>query len=297
MRLRSAIEILRGTGPVEFVHVFSDTWRAKSLSHSFGNNLNKSSISDSGLYPSFCSLASSNDEVFDRFRRSLIYRLILEHVTLKQGYEYLNEIELQGIMKGLLPSLLESDVIGGPIKYQYGDHGLASPTTLRYIKVASDLEKLFGQLDGMRIAEIGVGYGGQCRVLCKNWNIGSYLIYDIPEVIQLSLRFLKESNVDISMIRAIDGRRPESNVSDIVLSNYAFSELQRSVQEEYCEQVIKHARRGYVTYNNLTPPEFESLTAEEFASRIPGAQIIPETPKTYEGNVVVVWGDIVGSAK
>ena len=290
MVVRSALKILKGTGPLEFVNAASDALKCKALSRRSSQRIGNSSISDSGLFPAFCFLASNDDRIFRRFRRSLIYRVILEHVNIDQGLEYLKEIEQGGRMLDQLRPLLEKDTIGGPIRYQYRSYGFVSPSTLRYIKVATDLGNLFGPLDGLKIAEIGVGYGGQCRVVCTVWPVRTYVLFDLPEVLALSHRFLEESDVDRSAISERDGRNPQSDDVDLIISNYAFSELRREVQEQYFEQVIKRASRGYVTYNPLTPPGFQLLTAYEFAEKIPGALVLPETPKTHDGNVIVVWG-------
>lgn len=251
----------------------------------------QSSISDSGTYPEFCRLASEDDLVFGRFRRSLIYTRILEHVSRHQGELYLEKIENRNpqLLDALRP-LLDADTIGGPLRSHYPGHGLLSPSTLRYIKVASDLEHLFGSLDGMRVAEIGVGYGGQCRVLSSLWDVESYDLFDIPEVLALSRRFLAASGVDSTRINEIDGRDPRAGEYDLVISNYAFSELRREVQQTYLSRVIQNARGGFMIYNHISPSEFDSLSARELADSLPDARILEESPLTFEGNVVVVWG-------
>ena len=48
-----------------------------------------SSASDNAYYPLMCYLASKNAHVFRSFKRSRIYREILEHVSRKQGNDYL----------------------------------------------------------------------------------------------------------------------------------------------------------------------------------------------------------------
>jgi hypothetical protein len=58
-----------------------------------------------------------------------------------------------------------NDLVGSPTTYVYHRFGRISPSTLRYVKVASDLRRLFGDLTGAKVAEIGVGYGGQLLVL------------------------------------------------------------------------------------------------------------------------------------
>ena len=59
----------------------------------------------------------------------------------------------------------ENDRLGSPLTCDYDACGRFSPTTLRYAKVYSDLMRLFRDLDGQRIIEIGGGYGGQCFVI------------------------------------------------------------------------------------------------------------------------------------
>lgn len=253
----------------------------------------RSSISDSGEYPEFCRRAATDDDVFARFRRSATYMWILEHVTREQGNAYLEEIRRRPREASRFEALLTEREAGGPRRYRFGELGLVSPTTMRYAKVASDLDELFGPLDGLRIAEIGIGYGGQCRVIESLWTPASYELYDLPEVLALAGRFLDASGVDRATIVAHDGRDPERAEVDLVVSNYAFSELRREIQDGYLENVIATAKRGYLTYNHISPPELRSYTAEEFVAMIPGAHVLPETPLTDPENVVVVWGDNV----
>ena len=77
---------------------------------------------------------------------------------------------------------------------------------------------------------------------------------------------------------------------DLVISNYAFSELKREVQEDYFANVVQKSKRGYFTYNDISPKEYVALSAEEFAGRIEGAEIFKELPTTAPKNVLVVWG-------
>lgn len=295
MLTQAALMAIKQGGPAGLANFVRDyrqaeVDRAALKAGPHANSALGTSISDAGLYPLFCQMAAADQVVFARFRRSLIYRDILEHVTRKQGKQYLAEIERSGFLQSQLHGLLESDTVGDPYRYAYGSYGLASPSTLRYLKVASDLALLFGSLKNMTVAEIGIGYGGQCRVLTSAWHISRYRLFDIPEVLALAHRFLEVSGVDLRQIDACDGRSPQSSNSDLLISNYAFSELHRGVQEMYWDKVVRNSSRGYVTYNHITPDECGSLTASEFAARIPGAQVLPETPLTHPGNVIVAWG-------
>lgn len=107
-------------------------------------------------------MAIASYKHFKNFKRDKSYNKILEHVSEREGAEYLAILRRRndGILELARDTLLKSDEIGNPRKYDYGTGSLLSPTTLRYLKVASDLKLLFGELDGRKLAEIGGGYGG-----------------------------------------------------------------------------------------------------------------------------------------
>jgi putative sugar O-methyltransferase len=159
-----------------------------------------------------------------------------------------------------------------------------------YLKVLVDLRDIFGNLDRLRIAEIGIGYGGQCRSVLQLHRVRHYDLFDLPTVNLLAQRFLETSGVDTSTLTFHDGRAPKFCESDLLISNYAFSELRRDVQEAYMESVVSHATRGYVTYNPIASQTLGAMTASEFAERLPGARMMEEVPLTHPDNVVIVWG-------
>src|SRR5439155_19874851 len=113
--------------------------------------------------------------------------------------------------------------------------GALSPTTWRYIKVMSDLEKLFGSLDGWHVAEIGVGYGGQCKILNDLYAVGSYTFYDLEPVMQLAAKYVEAARSPVvERLRLADFRQlgaGEPATYDLVISNWALSECVRDVQE------------------------------------------------------------------
>jgi len=190
-----------------------------------------------------------------------------------------------------LEEFRRNDKFGNPRTHSYGSIGLFSPTTLRYIKVAADLKKLFVTLDHARICEIGVGYGGQCRILSVLFRPARYILVDIQPVLALARRFL--DNFDVSSFvsyKTMD--ELEEEAFDLVISNYAFTELQGGIQDVYLRRVISRSRCGYITYNEITPPEFRSYKADQLVSMIPGATILPEIPLTHPRNCVIVWGNV-----
>ena len=182
-----------------------------------------------------------------------------------------------------------NDSIGDPHTVIYDDLGTISPTTLRYTKVLADLSFLFGPLDGMRICEIGVGYGGQCRLISALHKVELYRLVDLPSVLSLSKRYLEHFNINPS----VEFTRPDELVPehyDLVISNYAFSELRREVQNFYLANILRHSNRGYMTCNQITPESFGSLSPGEISEAIKSSTIIPELPQTPPKNCLVVWG-------
>ena len=77
---------------------------------------------------------------------------------------------------------------------------------------------------------------------------------------------------------------------DLVISNYAFTELPRTVQDVYLNKIILNSKRGYITYNEITPEEFRSYKLNEIKEIIPGAKIFEEEPLTHHNNRLIVWG-------
>ena len=94
-------------------------------------------------------------------------------------------------------------------------------------------------------------------------------------------------------VRFIDGTHLYHDVkSDLLISNYAFSELNKFVQDIYLEKVILNSKSGYITWNGEGRKiwDTDGYGVDELLSKIPNSKIIPETPLSAEGNVVIVWG-------
>ena len=249
-----------------------------------------SSVSDSSAYLQIISSAVQNNESFAKFRSNREYRQILEHVSKSQGYEYLRESDLNtSKLKEMIAKVDFLNICGLPLVYFYPRLGFLSPTTLRYIKVFNELIRLFPNIAEMNIAEIGGGFGGQAAVLRKLSGFKSYTIYDLPEVHELQLRFLKANNSESGVLYA-DGRLAPSGKFDLVISNYAVSELQRELQVAYFENVVKSSTRGYLTWNLISQNRLGGLSVNEVLEYIPSATITEESPLTDEGNVLITWG-------
>lgn len=247
------------------------------------------SVSDDGVYPDFCRRASQDSRVFATFRSDDRYREILEHLSENQGYEILAQMKTDGgqfLNDESLSAVALNDRVGGPPVLSSVAGHMISPTTIRYLKIASDIERFFDLSKINSIAEIGVGYGGQIRVL-DALGIGThYALFDLPPVLDLASRYLEcfvlRGSYSIQTLNTTHLLHPS-----LVISMYALSELPRELQMVYLTKVLRQASAGFLIMNDCW--DFDRLTRDEWASKL-GATILPEKPTTAEGNYVLIWG-------
>ncbi len=248
------------------------------------------SLSDNQAYPQVCIKASNDYRFFNNFRRNTIYNKILEHISEELGKKYLQLISNDSDILSSLNNFKPNDYYGNPRVYKYPGIGMISPTTLRYIKVLVDLKKYFQTLDKLNICEIGVGYGGQCRVINAYYKPSTYSLIDIQQALALTQRYLDYYILHSVLEYKTMNELCERNY-DLVISNYAFTELSRDVQDVYLNNVILKSKRGYITYNEITPSEFNSYKSNELIEMIPGSKIMKEEPLTHQKNCIIVWGE------
>lgn len=260
----------------------------------------RTSMSDDDAYPALCYAASKDNLFFRNFRRNDIYNRVLEHVSQDQGQEYLGVI---GRNKKLeftdadWSEFRQNDRYGKPRVFPYEINGhtmVISPTTLRYAKVLQDIVTLFETEKISSVAEIGIGYGGECRLITSYLaGIRKYFLFDIPEALGLARKYLDkfESKADIRFVNGTDIDVDESCEYDLAISNYAFSELNREVQDMYLEKVISKSRAGYVTWNSLSYEVMDGYSVDELLEKIPGSSVIAEEPLTAANNCIIIWGN------
>lgn len=247
----------------------------------------KSSLSDNNIYPSICQLAVDSDDFFLSFKKDERYREILEHTSFSQGTNYFDIIKRDNPY--LLDSIAEfkrNDLFGCPDKYQYDVIGEISPSTLRYIKILSDLKKLFGNLNGFDIVEIGGGYGGQCKIISDIFKFKSYDILDLKSVSNLINKYLSKLDVKNAKAYPIEDYLCKDKYN-LIISNYAFSELNRDVQNGYLDKIINKCDHGYMICNMIN--NFDSFSKDELVGMNKNIKVIEEEPKTHQNNFVIYW--------
>ena len=172
-----------------------------------------------------------------------------------------------------------------------------SPTTIRYVAVAAHLRSIFGDSAIKTVAEIGVGYGGQCSVLSEVFPLTGYAMFDLDPVLILTSKYLKAVNPrasGIAVMSRLDYLKVPEGGWDLAISNYAFSELPKSLQLEYIQKVLTQSKRGYMIMNSgrtdFTGRSVGKLALAELQELLPGSRVLEEVPNTGTDNYVLIWG-------
>ena len=259
----------------------------------FSGSVKNRSQSDDGLYLGSIQKFLSSQNSFDNFKQDPFYQMILEHTSRDLGQEYLNIIKQQTpeFLDESIELYKQNDELGNADVYDYDDIGLVSPSTLYYLKIASDLKVLFQNNIGGKIAEIGCGYGGQALILDRVFELNKNILFDIDIVGELTSRYLEHFTLHGSYVTTTLNKVTSQNY-DLVISNYAFSELPASLQKKYIEKVLANSSRGYLIMNSGRDGGIKEdrLTLAELKDLLPEFEIFDEKPLTAPQNYVIVWG-------
>jgi hypothetical protein len=189
------------------------------------------------------------------------YRTTLEHVTEKEGLEYLKEIYEKTSLDNseILEFCTKNDRIGNPIKANI-DSFHVSPSSLRYIFHAHIILSYLKKLNNLEcnIVEIGGGYGGLCLSMfhfAKRYGIkiNSYTIIDLeyPSKLQEKYLALQDVSLPVKFIEASTfGKTIEGN-NYFLLSNYCFSEINDYFQKEYIKHLFPKVEHGFMAWNGI----------------------------------------------
>ena len=257
----------------------------------------KSSISDTDNYKLACLEAAHNEEAFSIFKQDPRYKEILEHTDYRTGLLYLEEIKKNKKIFQSINNFSANDKLGNPEVFMFPEIGLFSPSTLRYVKVLADLVKKFKDLSDLKITEIGGGYGGQCLIIHQHAIPKSYRIYDLPEPLLLTEKYLKKNNVEKTKLCILEKPigLPQSSCleSDLLISNYAFSEINCRIQKTYLEKVIMTSKKGYMTMNSISEVcGVDSMPFNHVIRTLEArgpVKVETEKPLTFRGNQIIWW--------
>ncbi len=252
------------------------------------SSIDRTSISDIPQYTEICAAAASNPAILSVFKKCFEYRLVLEHVTRSQAIQYLEFINHDQDVLSTIKKVSKVE-IGSPIAYPFEGLGEISPTQIRYGKILKDINNLFVDLHNFDIVEVGIGNGGLAAQIASQFKLNSYRLVDLSEVLNLTRQTLKPF-IELTNFEFIKPSEVTASATDLFISNYAFSELHKEVQDFYFENYILHAKSGFMLYNHIHENPDISYSAQAIADRIPGSLILKENPLTFAGNVLLVWG-------
>ena len=234
-------------------------------------------------YTKFVLKAATKDEVFKNFRQNDIYCWVLEHDDLKRGlenYKYIQKIsELN--KREVLEILSNIDEFGGPKLMTIGDLNKVSPSSLRYLSIAVDINRIFKYKANQKlnIIEIGCGYGGQSIALSKLNNIKNYTYVDLKEVNQLIGKYVSMNKVSFNYQTKTLFDDFEDNY-DLVISNYAFSELPRELQQLAYTKILSKSKNGYMINNSFYfSKKYKFFDKNKLKQLLPSSQFFNENPK------------------
>jgi hypothetical protein len=243
-------------------------------------------------YPQACYRAAFDDRLFSTWRTSYACKTIIENVSYEQGLAFEKVIKTKFPMfMSFFEKLCLEDKVGSPVSYHYSV-GQCSPVMLRYVKIAGDLRERFGDLQKLHVVEIGGGFGGQCKIVHDLGGFASYTLIDLPECTHLTRRYLKQFNIPNT--RVVSCKEVKKQKFDLLISNYAIAEIDRSEQLEYINSLVNLAERGYMIYSHgWSHSMVKPFTLKELVSylSIPNRtiKVEAEDPLTAENNVLITW--------
>jgi hypothetical protein len=265
----------------------------------------RSSITDNGWWSKSCARAAANDARFARFRRGLLHRVIVEATPPAEARQHMARLLRQTPhYAALFDKFVTLDHrIGAPTMTEFAPNVWFAPNTVRYMRYMSDCETRFGNLDGATVVEIGIGFGGQCKIFFDRFAVGKYILIDLPGPIALARRVLTQllgaETVAARLLFLEAGREgapaglPEGRF-DLAISTLAFSECHRSIQQGYIETVLSRARCGYIHRNEISSFfGVDSLRLAEIEAALPAKLEVEKDDITYwyDRTDILSWGE------
>jgi hypothetical protein len=114
----------------------------------------------------------------------------------------------------------------------------------------------------------------------------SYTFVDLGSTLKLIEKYVTKLNLnDILLNFFTFDTLPATLECDLLISNYAFSECNKDIQDVYITKIINYSKHGYMIYNNM-----EGYKHDEFMQRCTKKiKISNEVPKTSDSNVMLTW--------
>lgn len=207
-------------------------------------------------YINKCKLFMESDEQFSKFRQDPDYKIILEGWN-EGGNVWLGQILSSYGDEALLERLdlfKRNDIYGGPTIINYPIVGKMCPFTLKYILDAFRILENFENAKCKKIVEVGVGFGSMCIVMDSIHNFEEYVLVDLPEVIELTKKYLSHFPEIYSKVKFVPCDDLENfNLTeefDLFISDAALAECDLETQFLYIDKFASKSKLGYINYNS-----------------------------------------------
>lgn len=206
------------------------------------------SISGNMSWTKVCSALVDGSLQSHNYRRLIAVKQVVETVGLSDARFYAKRIRHWAPEWLNHQKVGDVDGWGNPMRCPrllLGTKRAFSPTTLRYLATALWLKRSGKLPGGARIVEIGVGFGGLVAMNALVSRATTILV-DLPQVEQAAQRMLTEIGLDDCA--GLSDRFSETSIP-LIISNYAFTELNRELQDAYLERYLKHSEHGMILSN------------------------------------------------
>lgn len=257
------------------------------------------SISGTMDWPRACAALASGAWTSKNFRRIHAVRQVVETLGPVDGRHFARWIRDNA--PGYLTDkrVAAIDAWGDPIRWPaacLGTPRAFSPTTLRFLAHALWLKKEGFVKEGGTVIEIGVGFGGLAAMNAIVSNATTIMI-DLPPVAKAAMLQMRE----LGLGDFASNDQSKFTAGDVCfISNYAFTELSRDMQDAYADQFIRHTVRGVILSNAAffahhmrsrnNNQIIELLSKHGIHAKAESESSILCTSDRHHGNVIVGWG-------
>lgn len=256
------------------------------------------SISGTMDWPRACAALASGALTSKNFRRIHAVRQVVETLGPVDGRHFARWI--RDSAPGYLTDkrVAAIDAWGNPIRWPaacLGTPRAFSPTTLRFLAHALWLKKEGFVKEGGTVVEIGVGFGGLAAMNAIVSNATTIMI-DLPPVAVAAMLQMRE----LGLGNFASNDQSKATAGDVCfISNYAFTELSREMQDAYVDVFIRHAERGVILSNASVFADhmrsrdnnqiIELLTAHGINAKLESSSTVLCQSDIRFGNALVLW--------
>jgi hypothetical protein len=203
-------------------------------------------IYDQAVFADAARCAVNNENCFVHFKQNPFFNLLWENLSEGDGHKWLKTIdENYPSLKGKFEDFRVVDCVGSPRVFEYGEIGTFSPSTLRLVALAGELQSRVGGWEGQRGIQIGADFGGLCTILHAISEFASYTLVDLPEQLALAEKCLKACGLT-NVVYLTPEQLPKGACYDLVVSDRSFSEFDRTHQELFFERILSCANAGFL---------------------------------------------------